>query len=80
MSLTTTLADELAALNAPFSPTTRSQLVVAPDRPGPGAWAGAPSALLHQGIFYLAYRLRRPIGQGRGFANVVARSTDGVRF
>jgi hypothetical protein len=29
---------------------------------------------------FLAYRLRRPIGQGRGYANVVARSTDGVAF
>ena len=29
---------------------------------------------------YLAYRLRRPVGQGRGYANVVARSADGVRF
>ena len=72
--------DDLADLSAPFSPAARSQVVVAPDRPGPGAWAGAPSALLHGGFFYLAYRLRRPIGQGRGFANIVARSRDGVRF
>ena len=72
--------DDLADLSAPFSPAARSQVVVAPDRSGPGAWAGAPSALLHDGVFYLAYRLRRPIGQGRGFANIVARSRDGVRF
>ena len=45
-----------------------------------GAWAGAPSALLVDGTFYLAYRLRRPLGQGRGYANVIARSGDGVRF
>ena len=32
------------------------------------------------GIFWLAYRLRRPVGEGRGFANVVARSTDGVHL
>jgi hypothetical protein len=28
----------------------------------------------------MAYRLRRPVGEGRGFANVVARSEDGVDF
>jgi hypothetical protein len=29
---------------------------------------------------YLAYRLRRPVGSGRGYAVAVARSADGVRF
>jgi hypothetical protein len=29
---------------------------------------------------YLAYRLRRPLGAGRGYAVNVARSADGVRF
>jgi hypothetical protein len=80
MTLTRSPVDDLAELRAPFSLAAASQVVVAPDRDGPGAWAGAPSALLHDGVFYLAYRLRRPIGQGRGFANVVARSPDGVRF
>jgi hypothetical protein len=32
------------------------------------------------GTFHLAYRLRRPVDQGRGYANVVARSSDGVHF
>ena len=32
------------------------------------------------GTWWLAYRLRRPVGEGRGFANVVARSEDGVSF
>ncbi len=56
--------------------------VVVVDPPGtePGAWAGAPSAFVADGAVYLAYRLRRPIGAGRGFSNVVARSTDGVTF
>jgi hypothetical protein len=80
MPLLMSSEDELADLTAAFSPTADSQVVVAPDEPGPGAWAGAPSALLHDGVFYLAYRLRRPIGHGRGFANVLARSRDGVRF
>jgi hypothetical protein len=57
-----------------------AEVVLAPDDPRPGAWAGAPSAQLVDGTWWLAYRLRRPVGEGRGFANVVARSTDGVRF
>jgi hypothetical protein len=57
-----------------------SVLVVAPPEPRTGAWAGAPSALHVDGTFYLAYRLRRPIGEGRGYANMVARSDDGVAF
>ncbi len=32
------------------------------------------------GTFWLAYRLRRPVGVGRGYANVVARSDDGERL
>jgi hypothetical protein len=47
---------------------------------GPGFWAGGPSAIFTDGAFWLAYRLRRPVDQGRGYANVVARSEDGVRF
>lgn len=48
--------------------------------PAPGFWAGGPSALVDDGVLWLAYRLRRPVDQGRGFANVVARSEDGVHF
>ncbi|RCG28541.1 hypothetical protein DQ384_22560 [Sphaerisporangium album] len=58
----------------------RSVLVVAPPEDAPGHWAGAPSAVLADGVVHLAYRLRRPIGQGRGYAVVVARSLDGERF
>ena len=47
---------------------------------GPGNWAGAPSAVLHDGVYWLAYRVRQPLDQGRGVAVVVARSDDGVRF
>src|SRR4051794_29447408 len=57
-----------------------ADVLVEPDDPRPGAWAGGPSALLVDGTWWLAYRLRRPVGEGRGFANVVARSADGVRF
>lgn len=55
-------------------------VVVEPPGDGPGYWAGAPSAVAADGAIYLAYRLRRPVGQGRGFATVVARSDDGERF
>ena len=47
---------------------------------GPGNWAGAPSALLEDGTFWITYRVRRPLDRGRGVAVVVARSEDGVRF
>ena len=55
-------------------------VAVEPEDPRPGSWVGAPSALLVDGVWWLAYRLRQPVGEGRGVANVVARSTDGVRF
>ena len=57
-----------------------SSVVVEPPEPKPGAWAGGPSAVVVDGVIYLAYRLRKPIGEGRGFANVIARSDDGVSF
>jgi hypothetical protein len=58
----------------------RSQLSVPPPGDGPGYWAGAPSAALGDDGIYLAYRMRRPEGAGRGYAVQVARSDDGVRF
>ncbi|GAT69866.1 hypothetical protein PS9374_05546 [Planomonospora sphaerica] len=59
----------------------RSVAAVAPQEAGEGHWAGAPSAVAGaDGLIHLAYRLRRPLGQGRGHAVVVARSRDGVRF
>ncbi len=57
-----------------------SELVIAAPGSGPGFWAGGPSAALGDDAIYLAYRLRRPVGEGRGYANVVARSADGVSF
>lgn len=57
-----------------------SKVVVPAPEAGEGYWAGGPSAVFEDGAFYLAYRLRRPIGAGRGYANVVARSQDGVTF
>jgi hypothetical protein len=53
---------------------------VSPPAEGVGYWAGGPSAVWQDGVFWLAYRLRRPVDKGRGYANVVARSDDGVHF
>jgi hypothetical protein len=60
-----------------FADVETARVVVEPERTGPGSWAGAPSAVADDGAVFLAYRLRRPVGQGRGYANVVARSEDG---
>ncbi len=62
------------------SPEDSSVIVAAPGD-GAGFWAGGPSAVrATDGTFWLAYRLRRPHGVGRGYANVIARSSDGVAF
>jgi hypothetical protein len=58
----------------------RGVVAVEPPRTGPGHWAGAPCAVAADGEIVLAYRLRRPVGQGRGYAVVIARSADGERF
>ena len=41
---------------------------------GPGNWSGAPAAVLDDGTYWLAYRVRRPLTAGRGVSTVVARS------
>jgi len=58
----------------------RSAVVIPPPGTGQGNWAGASSAAVGDDGIYLAYRLRRPVGAGRGYAVNVARSADGVRF
>lgn len=59
---------------------TNTQLVVAAPGEGPGNWAGAASAVLVDGVFWLAYRVRRPVAEGRGVEVVIASSADGVHF
>ncbi|WP_245679100.1 hypothetical protein [Actinomadura hibisca] len=54
--------------------------VIEPEADGEGWWVGAPSAVAADGAVYLAYRMRRPLGEGRGHAVAVARSADGERF
>ena len=56
------------------------EVVVPAPGPGPGNWAGAASAVLVDGVFWLTWRVRRPLTDGRGVTVVVARSDDGVAF
>jgi hypothetical protein len=57
-----------------------STVVIPPPGDGAGHWAGAPSAEMGPDGIYLAYRMRRPVGSGRGYAVSVARSDDGAAF
>ena len=56
------------------------RVVVPAPGSGPGNWAGAASAVLVDGVFWLTWRVRRPLTDGRGVTVVVARSKDGVHF
>ncbi len=64
----------------PLPDLGRVEVVVPAPDVGPGNWAGAASATVVDGLVYLAYRVRRPLDEGRGVSTVVARSHDGVRF
>lgn len=57
-----------------------AELVVAAPGDGPGNWAGAASATLVDGVYWLTWRNRRPLADGRGVTVDVARSEDGIRF
>lgn len=57
-----------------------TQVVVPAPGDGPGNWSGAPTAVRDGETVYLAYRVRRPLGEGRGVSTLVARSSDGTRF
>lgn len=57
-----------------------ARVVVSAPAAGPGNWAGAPSGFTYDGQVYLAYRVRRPLREGRGVTVVVARSCDGEVF
>jgi hypothetical protein len=56
--------------------------VIEPPGEGPGYWAGGCSALYDadSGTFYVYYRLRKPLAQGRGGVCCVAESRDGIHF
>jgi hypothetical protein len=68
-------------VSTPPLPALENPHVVIPaPGPGPGNWAGAASAVLVDGVTYLAYRVRRPTSLGRGVSTIVARSRDGLEF
>ncbi len=58
------------------------ETIVEPPGEGYGFWAGAPSAIFDYegGKFYLSYRRRWPLYEGRGGECCVAESEDGVNF
>jgi hypothetical protein len=62
-------------------PSFEDAVVVVP-APGsePGNWSGAASVVLDDGVYWLTYRVRRPLREGRGVSVVVARSDDGEHF
>ena len=62
-------------------PSFEGATVVVP-APGdePGNWSGAASAVLVDDVYWLTYRVRRPLREGRGVSVVVARSVDGEHF
>ncbi len=64
----------MARTTEPVPAWEGATVVVEPPEVTTGSWAGAPSAVLVDGTFYLAYRLRMPIGEGRGYANMIAKS------
>ncbi len=71
----------IAALTGIPLPNPQESVVAIPaPADGAGNWAGGPSAMFVDGVYYLAYRLRRPVDAGRGYAVEVARSEDGVAF
>ena len=71
----------MTATVLPFLPSyDGAELVVPAPGSGPGNWAGAASAVLVDGVFWLTWRNRRPLTDGRGVAVSVARSEDGVSF
>ncbi len=75
------IADECPLPLAELIPDPdRSVLAIEPPGTEAGNWAGAPSAVLAGDEIFLAYRLRRPVDKGRGYAIAIARSADGVRF
>jgi hypothetical protein len=73
--------EEIVAQLATLPPQPeRSTVAIPPPGTGAGNWVGAPSAVRRGDEIFLAYRFRKPIGQGRGYAVEIARSADGENF
>ena len=84
--MTTPIASRLLAQKwvgtIPLFDPADSFVVQSPPGDGPGNWAGAPSALYDykRQRFYISYRVRRPLTEGRGYETRVAESADGRSF
>ena len=75
------IREQIETQEAILTPRPDSSVVaVRPPGSGAGMWAGAPSAVRYGDEIFLAYRMRRPVGEGRGYAVVIARSADGETF
>jgi hypothetical protein len=75
------ISEETVAQLATLPPNPgQSVVAISPPASGAGYWVGAPCAVRRDDTIFLAYRLRRPIGQGRGYAVEIARSADGEDF
>ena len=72
--------DPRPPLTEPVPSPDTSVVAIAPPGAEPGTWSGASSAVADDDGVVLAYRLRKPVSQGRGYAVAIARSADGVRF
>ena len=62
----------------PIPGTSAAAVAVEPERSEPGCWAGAPSAVVADGVTWLAYRTRDVSREAA--RTVIARSEDGERF
>ena len=61
----------------PIPRNAGAETIAMPSERGPGHWVGAPSALVRDGVHYIAYRSRRPVDDGRGGDVIVARVAAG---
>ena len=68
--------------SVPLFDPAEGTTVFGPPGTGQGHWTGAPSAIYDNatGKFFLCYRVRKPLNEGRGGHCHVAQSYDGVNF
>ncbi len=66
----------------PLFNSSEGWVVRQPPGEGKGNWAGAPSAFFDGEAkrFFLSYRLRKPLTEGRGYLTCIAESTDWKQF
>ena len=72
------VAATLSLIDLPIPRNAGAQTIAVPPERGPGHWVGAPSALVRDGVHYIAYRRRQPVDDGRGGDVIVGRlAADG---